>query len=477
MSIQQFVLLVLVTAVALVTAGHALLAKRDPRAAFGWVGMCLIFPVAGPLLYVLFGVNRVRTRAKRLDELAPEPPAIAYGAADNVEGRALVSLQGSSELVELDRISHAVTGQPLTGGNTIELLCNGEEAYPAMLAAIDGAEHRVLLATYIFETNATGRQFIDALARARQRGIDVLVLIDGVGEFYSLPRAGGLLRKQGVTVVRFLPPKLIPPSLSINLRNHRKVLVVDGDTAFTGGMNIGDRHLAANEQNPGRLTDIHFRLAGPVVANMEQAFVEDWTFCTGEPLVLNPRERSTAGSAVCRTILDGPGDEMDRLAMILIGAMASAGSTVRIMTPYFLPARELVAAMQNAALRGVDVMLVLPAKNNLRFVHWATRNVLQDLLQWGVEVRYQPPPFAHSKLLIVDDHYVQVGSANIDPRSLRLNFELAVEVYDKPFAVRLVAHFDDIWQRSRRATLDELLGRPLWVRLRDAVAWLFSPYM
>jgi len=471
-------LLVLVPVVSLYTAGHALLYKRDPRAALGWIAVCLAFPLVGALLYLVFGVNRVRTRARKLRRLTAFPIEFTYERGEPVRRAEMSRFELPRKWVDLARVGEAVTGHPLVAGNDLEPLHNGEGAYPAMLEAIEGAREYLYLTTYIFETNGTGRRFIDALARARERGVDVKVILDGIGELYTWPRAGTLLHRHGVPVARFLPPKLVPPTLHINLRNHRKILIADGRAGFTGGINIGDRHLVADPTRPDRTVDTHFRLRGPVVLQMALTFLEDWRFCTGEDCALPaPAQDAPGGKAVCRIIADGPNEDMDKLSVILIAAIATARARIGIMTPYFLPSREMIAVLQSAALRGVDVTLVLPAKNNLPYVHWATRNLLWELVHRGVHVYYQPAPFVHTKLFVIDDGYAQIGSANIDPRSLRLNFELNVEVYDRRFVARLARHIEDTRRRSHEVTLAELDDRSLPVRVRDAVAWLFSPYM
>ena len=468
---------ILITFLTLVAAGHALLYKRDPRAAWGWIAVCLMFPLVGPILYFLFGINRVRTRAKQLDRQSPFRIDLDDSGPEELIASPGLSLLLPQEVADIARISTALTRWPLVGGNAIEMLHSGEEAYPRMLEEIEAAQHSILLTTYIFETNHTGRSFIQALAGAANRGVDVKVMIDGVGEWYSFPRAGTLLKKQGVRVARFLPPTLFPPTVHVNLRNHRKILIVDGRTAFVGGMNIGDRHLAGKLENPSRVVDAHFRLAGPVVSQIEHTFFEDWNFVTGDQALVSPSPPVGCGTAFCRTIVDGPNEELDKLTTILAGAISSARRRVLIMTPYFLPPRALVIAMQTAALRGVAVTVILPAKNNLPYVHWAARKMLWELVERGVEVLYQPPPFVHTKIFLVDDHYAQIGSANLDPRSLRLNFELAVEIYDKPVTQALALHMERSLEGARRVSLKELDGRPLPVRTRDAVAWLFSPYL
>jgi cardiolipin synthase len=184
------------------------------------------------------------------------------------------------------------------------------------------------------------------------------------------------------------------------------------------------------------------------------------------------------GRVRARAVLDGPNEDLDKLESILIGALGAARERVVVVTPYFLPSRELLAAMKSACLRGVELTVVLPGENNLPFVHWASRNVLWELLHWDVRVLYQAPPFAHTKLFLVDSEYVQIGSANIDPRSLRLNFELSVELYDRDFAEIVRRYVDqDCIADSRRVTLEELEARPMWERVRDAACWLASPYL
>jgi cardiolipin synthase len=469
-----------VSAVALFAAGHAVLFKRDPRAAFGWVAICLMFPVAGPVLYFVFGVNRIHTRARKLHGRPPLRLDLGYERSD-APGGATLHPAIAVEHEDIATLSDAVTHRPMVAGNEIAVLENGEDAYPEMLAAIDGAGTSAYLCTYIFQADGTGQRFIDALASARERGVDVRVIVDGFGALYSLPRTvATLMAKRGIPMTRFLPPTLVPPTLYVNLRTHRKLLVVDGKTGFTGGMNIGDRHLVRRVEPPSLVRDLQFRVSGPVVAQMQQAFLDDWHFCTGEQTqrasTWAPEGAHTDG-AVCRVITDGPNEDLDKLATVMLGAIHAARHRIGIVTPYFLPSREMISALQTAVLRGVKTSLVLPSRNNLPYVHWATRNMLWEVVRRGVAVFYQPPPFDHSKLFVVDDYYAQIGSANIDPRSLRLNFELAVEVFDRDFAGTLWARIESLCKGARPVSLEELDARSLPVRARDALAWLFSPYL
>jgi cardiolipin synthase len=455
------------------TAVHALLFKREPRGAFGWIAVCVVAPVAGPVLYLFFGVNRTRSRAQRFSM-----PPLRSGE----RGSAITDLHPLPDDLpptfgELARSGRALSRHALVGGNGVDVLFNGEQAYPAMLEAIERARERICLTTYILDSDRSGRAFCEALARAAGRGVDVRVLIDGVGEWYSRPRASRRLRRAGVRIARFLPPRLIPPSLSINLRNHHKILTVDDRVGFTGGMNISDRHCV---DDPGRAqptADVHFRLSGPVVGQLCQEFHRTWEFATGEVAGYRPSATRGDGVVICRTLTDGPDEDLDRMTMLLSAAIASANDSIRVMTPYFLPPRELIGALQAAAVRGIDVHVVLPEASNLRFVDWATRNMLWEMLFRGVRVSYQPAPFNHGKLFVVDDFYSLVGSANWDPRSLRLNFELQVEAYDAGLAHQLTERIEQAAAAGRAVSLEEVDCRSFAARLRDAACWLFSPYL
>ncbi len=441
---------------------HALLTKPDPRSAFGWIALCWLFPLGGAILYGLFGINRVRARARQLRGDLPHATPTA---------RTRIAEQPADHLM---RIGDAVTQWSRTQGNSVEALENGENAFPRMLEAIAGAERCVWLATYIFETDPVGRQFIQALAAAAARGVQVRVLIDGLGEWYSWPHAVPVLRRAGVATRRFLPPRLFPPRLSLNMRNHRKILVVDGGIGFLGGMNLGGREVG--KAGARRMADLHFRVRGPVLQQLAEAFQIDWQFAAREALVV-PGAPEGCGTCMCRVITDGPDEDNDKLLLVMLGAVALAREQLLIMTPYFIPPPELISALQSAALRGVEVTLVLPERSNLRYVDWACRRWLTPLIERGVRVYLQPPPFAHTKLLVMDGRYAQIGSANLDPRSLRLNFEVAMEVYDAATCEGLSRYIEAARAHSKVLTAASLTGLGFWVRLRDSLCWLMSPYL
>jgi cardiolipin synthase len=455
---------------ALLASVHALLHKRDSRAAALWIGLIWLLPLFGPALYLVFGINRVRRRALLLGmhKIVNRPVPEDLGETQAAEAK---------HLQQLARVVGYVVGQPLTPGNRVQSLVNGDEAFPAMLAAIESATTSIAFATYILDNDPSGKQFADALGRAVQRGVAVRVLVDAAGARYSWPPITHRLKRARIPFAKFLPASLWTPwrVSTINLRNH---LVVDGRTAFTGGMNIRHGNVLADHPK-GAVQDLQFRVEGPVVTRLQEAFVNDWAFTTGETLeddIWFP-DLKECGVVVARVITDGPDEDFEKLRWALLAALAEAQSTMQIVTPYFLPDETLVTALNLAALRGVRVDILLPVKNNLPFVQWASRVLWQQVLERGCHLWLTPPPFDHSKLMIVDGHWILLGSANWDVRSLRLNFELNVECYGHDFASEMEAVIQRKLRGAHEVTLVEVTAWSLPAKLRDALARLFSPYL
>jgi cardiolipin synthase len=458
---------------ALFASIHALLHKRDSRAATLWLGLIWFLPLLGPILYLSLGVNRIRRRALSLGVHKTFSRPIPENLGEPQPA-------GAEHLKMLARVVSRVVAQPLTAGNKIQPLVNGDEAFPAMLAAIESAKKSISLGTYIFDNDQSGKQFVAALARAVERRVEVRVLIDAAGTRYSWPPITHKLRHAKVPSAKFLPASLFTPwrAATINLRDHRKSLIVDGQIAFTGGMNI--RHgnvIAAKPKNP--VQDLHFCVEGPVIAQLQEAFANDWTFTTGEVLDgdLWFPELKESGNVIARALTDGPDADYDKLRLTLLAALAEAQTSVQILTPYFLPDNALITALNLAALRGVRVDIILPAENNLPFVHWASRAMWWQVLERGCHIWLTPPPFDHSKLMIVDSHWVLSGSANWDARSLRLNFELNVECYGRDFADEMAKVIEKKLRGAHEVKLSEVDQRSLPAKLRDAIARLFSPYL
>lgn len=455
----------------------AVLRKRQVPAVIGWIGLAWLAPIVGSLFYLAFGINRIKRTASALKLAAAWEKSSVPAAFQKEALRSEEFAERHPAFAGLAFLGQRLSGNPLLSGNTIEPLQDGDQAYPAMLEAIDRAEASLTLVSYIFDNDRAGQRFLDALKNAQQRGVQVRVLIDDFGSRYTRPSMLRRLRKAGIRTAAFLPtrvPRMFPYA---NLRNHRKIMVADGRIGFTGGMNIREDHWL--EHNPGYPTHcLHFRVEGPAVADLQRTFAVDWAFTTGEYLEGETwfPNLQRAGSVAARGVPDGPDADIDNILHLLVGAVSVATRRVRIVTPYFLPDEVLLRALHVAAMRGVEVDIVLPAKSNFLLMDWATAPQLPELLDHGCRIHFTGPHFDHTKLMVVDGFWSLIGSTNWDARSLRLNFEYNLECYDEPLARQLEALIAEKLSHANRVTKEEL-ARPLPVLLRNGIARLFSPYL
>lgn len=467
------VVFILYLLTSLAASVHALLYKRDSRAAVSWILTIWFSPFLGSILYFFFGINRIQRKATRL-RLA------------RLKGREKLSLMisqsesGAEKTFNpsLKALGSKINPRLLAPGNQIELLENGEAAYPEMLKSIQEAKSTISLASYIFDQDPIGKKFTDALSEAQQRGVQVRVLVDDVGTRKTSPTIVRSLETLKIHHANFLPIFRPQSSHFLNLRNHRKLLVADGRVAFTGGMNISQDHCILDHPKLPTL-DCHFKVLGPVVTQLQQVFIEDWHFATQEVLEgpLWFPDQPISGSAWARAVPDGPEETLDRVQTLIFGALSTAQKTIRIQTPYFIPDPVMISAIQVACFRGVQVQILIPKTSDQPWIYWATQSMLWQIISAGCQVSLSQGPFDHSKVFIQDQDWVLLGSSNLDPRSFRLNFELNVECFDAKLATTLQARFDRMWNQAQPVLLQDLENRSIGVRLRDGVMRLFSPYL
>lgn len=456
---------VLVTSVSL----HILLTKRNTSSAIGWIGICVLMPALGTVLYLMFGINRVRRLAKKL---VSGRSAHRFQATQNSSWNR--ELDG--QFAPLALMVSKLTSRPLVGGNCISCLHDGDGAYPHMLSAIDQAEKSILLCSYIFRNDNVGGDFMEKLVAARKRGVEVRVLVDGIGSGYFFSGVYWRLKKAGVPCARFMHSMLPWRMPFLNLRNHRKILVVDGKVGFMGGLNIANENLLALKlRHP--VSDTHFKLEGPIVRQLSEAMAWDWYFATQEVLAgdIYFQEHTANGESVARIVTAGPDTDLEKIEYTMLQAITLARKQVRLMTPYFLPGSRLMSELALAALRGVQVDVIIPLTSNHPPLDWACAANISPLLDAGVRVWRVKPPFNHSKLMVVDRAWSCVGSSNLDIRSLRLNFEINLEIYD----ITLAGVLDDFMTRHRnvRLTHHDLDKRNYLIKVRDAAARLGMPYL
>lgn len=446
---------------------HVLERKRDVAAAVAWIGVAWLSPIIGSALYFLFGVNRVQRRAYR----AGRRHSMGW-----VDDPATFLISRHDHFAPLERAIGVLTGRPPRLGNRVAMLRNGDEAYPPMLEAIAAAKVSIAFSSYIFEADGTGVRFIEALKAAKARGVAIRVVVDGIGSGYWFSPAYQRLTEAGIPAARFMHT-LVPWRMAfLNLRSHKKILVVDGRRAFIGGLNIADDNLlAANPTHPIR--DMHFDVTGPVVTQIAEAFATDWHFCTGERIGGEAwfPPLTEAGTATARVITSGPDQDIYKIEFAMLQAIGCALRSVKILTPYFLPDDRLMSALILAAMAGVTVDVVIPEAGDHPYMDWAMRGHIAPLLRAGGRVWRAPKPFEHSKLFVVDDGWSLIGSANWDMRSLRLNFELDMEVCCPEFGALVTAAIER--RQGVPLTLAEINARSFPIRLRDSAARLMLPYL
>jgi cardiolipin synthase len=375
----------------------------------------------------------------------------------------------------LARATAKILSRPLLPGNRVDMLVDGDTAYPAMLAAIARARHSVTLGTYIFDRDEAGLAFVRALGEATRRGVEVRVLIDATGTRYSWPSILGALQRAGVRHARFLRTFPVWRLLEMNLRNHRKILVVDGEVAFTGGAGVAD-HWMGDAQDEEHWRDTMIEVAGPAARAIEAGFYENFSEAAAEVVPELDDARPAAGlegeTFVVRSSPSGGANDMKRLYLL---ALAAARRTVEITTPYFIPDESSLWSMQDAVSRGVRIRLLVEGDiTDAMPVKHASRSYYDQLLELGIDIYEYQPTMLHAKTLVVDGTWSMFGSANFDNRSLELNDELNVAVADRGLAARLLTDFEEDLQVSRRLSLEAWRERSLSLKVREQFWALFG---
>jgi cardiolipin synthase len=470
---------------------HALQRRRNASATLLWIFVAWSFPLIGPLLYLSFGVDRVPSKglqkrdanqlmmAQRNKRHHDNSPFIArhyqYCAGpDDMQSTLGQQLNQS--------ISTRIPEYPLlTGTDIMPLLC-GDQAYPLMLQAIRSAKNHIHLQSFIINHDATGRQFLEALKSKAEEGVKVRLMFDRFGSTHAY--LGGMFRKYrkipNFKIYGWTQANPFKRQFQINLRNHRKTLVVDGHIAFFGGVNIATE----NTTTKGRqaIRDYHFKVEGPLVHEFQISFLGDWYFMTQEPIdqLLTPDhfpEMLSTGPTLARIIDSGPSSPAGLAGETYFNAIILAQRQVLIVTPYFVPTRDILSALQSAARRGVDVCIILPEKNNHLYAGLASKALYEELLTAGVRMFHRKPPFIHAKAMVVDDTIALVGSANLDVRSLELNYETTVLFEDEATVGKLKLFIHEEMELSIEFSLNEWLQRPAILKLCENLCSLMTPVL
>lgn len=474
--ILSFTAVVVDFLIVLVLVPRVVIQRRESAATLAWVFFILFVPLLGALLYVTIGIRRLhrrRTRRRRARQRLGASASTLHGelARYNLGAH-------SSERLALSALARGfcVDLEGTTVGNEVAIHHDGEQAFQALCEAIREAKIYIHLEYYIFQDDETGRRLLSLLAEQARAGVEVRLLVDAVGS-WSLRRATlAPLREAGGKVAEFLPVAIFTKPFSINLRNHRKIVVIDGQTAFTGGMNIGDEY-RSRDPEIGHWRDTHARVRGPAALRLQEIFAEDWHFATGEDCLTErylgrPQQ---PGEVLVEVLESGPDRTAETIYRRLFVAITRAEKRVWLTTPYFIPDRAILVALVTAAQRGVDVRLLLPGWSDHRFVLYAGRAHYGELLDAGVRIHEYGPGMLHAKTMIVDDVWVTVGSANMDRRSFHLNWEANLIFLNTAIASAMARRFERDMAHATPILSPYL--PPLLRRFGESVCFLLAPLL
>ncbi len=478
------ILALVVLALDVVALAHAVTRHLGVSSTLAWIFFILVLPGVGPLAYFLLASPRIRTTRRRR-RLAGEAVRAAIRRSLGREPLPAEVDQASPLARSVLFLGTRLTGLPPRAGNRVELLLDNERAFRAKAEAVKGAERSAWAEYYTVEDDATGRGFLADLAERARAGCDVRLLYDAVGASDIPEESLGELRAAGGKVEAFLPVNPLRKRWSAHLRNHRKLLVVDERIGFTGGMNVGDEYargasITAGSGKGGRSRpwrDAHLRVEGPAVFDLATVFAEDWTFATGERLVPSSIPLRSPGGSVVAVIPSGPDQAANANAHTYFAALSGALERCWLTTPYFVPDEPTVAALCNAAYRGIDVRVLVPAESDVPVAQAAGRFFYGSLLRSGVRIFEYLPAFLHAKTVVVDGSWALVGSANLDFRSFSLNFELGALVFDRAFAELLEVRFTRDLAESLEVTLSSVERRGFVDRARFGLARLLAPLL
>jgi cardiolipin synthase len=462
---------------ALASIPSILLQRRGrPLSALSWVMAMVTLPAIGLGLWWLIGRNHLRRkkrkRRKARETLAPR--------IESLSERLHRPGRDQNPLVPLTRLPRDVrnTTFPPTSGNRVELLVDGQAVYAAMKEAIARAEHHVHFLFYIWDDDRTGREFRDLLCERARSGVQVRALYDAVGSLQGRKLAAPL-RRCGGQVASCLPPRLFTLKPNLNFRNHRKILVVDGRVGFIGGLNIGDGYI-------GDWHDVAVCVQGPALDQLQEIFVDDWFHASGQNLASEEyfgkwdapgTAAGEVGDAGCAVVATGPDNPHNLIHDLLFATMNQARERLFITTPYFIPSPSILTAIRTAVYRGVDVRLLLPAQSDVPVVQMASRSYYLDILKAGGAIYEYQPAFLHAKTIVFDDELSLVGSANIDTRSFRFNFEANMFVRDRALNSSLSELFERNQSQSVAVRIAQLEARPWSSRVGEAAVQLLSPLL
>lgn len=467
------IVLALVYVMAIASAIDALLQARTAQGSIAWVVSLLALPYLSVPLYLVFGRSKFDGYIRERAQIEAQAEARLQ-----LPRNEMFDFQASDASKAFYRSLQRLARLPTVRGNSVDLLIDGYATFDSIEAGLRRARHYILFQFYILRDDALGQRLGKVLAEKAQAGLSVYLLYDEMGSrSFSKSQLYKMLREAGVQLAAFNTRQGRRNRFQINFRNHRKVVVVDGSSAWIGGHNVGIEYLGESEER-GPWRDTHVKIAGPAVIGAELTFATDWLWARREQLEINWQlERGAPGNCSVLLFPSDPASEFDEAGLMFHQVITQAIDRVWIASPYFVPDRGIIAALQLAALRGVDVRVMIPDNADGPVVGLANWSFTRELLPAGVAVYRYKPAFMHQKVLLLDRELAGVGTANFDNRSFRLNFEITALVHDEKFCDEVEAMLLEDFSHSRLVTVEELARKPFWFPLATAAARLMSPVL
>lgn len=469
------VVVFLVVVAAMASAVHALFTVRTAQGTIGWVIGLIAFPWLALPLYWMFGCQRFRAYAEAMQRartLHEESLQEVRRTMAQFETRPPeTGRRGIGTLA-------AIADQNYMAGDRIHLLIDGEATFDAILTAIREAKHSIYLQFYIMREDELGLRLLEALAARAAGGVEVCFLIDSLGSFSMRPAVRKKWRDRGIRMKTFCALSKWRDRWRLNFRNHRKIVVVDGEIGFLGGHNVGDEYLGRDPKF-GRWRDTHARVEGPTVLQLQMVFIADWFFATGEKLAGPWTARPQPGAPDSHSLIlaSGPADEYERCTHFFLNVISMARTRLWIASPYFVPDEVMLQALQLAAIRGVEVRILVPEKPTELLVWLASLALLTELAHPKIRIYRYAAGFLHQKVLVVDDDLAALGSANFDNRSFRLNFEVTLAVVGRDFAAEVSAMLERDFEDSFMVGPDDYAALSLPVKVGARIARLLAPIL
>ncbi|MDT8861558.1 cardiolipin synthase [Alkalihalobacillus sp. MEB130] len=457
------------------------LERRNVSSIWMWVLVLTLLPLAGFFLYIIFGRNLSKSKLFRWDEKSYHllKRLVASQLTSFREGR--LEAEDKAIIKYKDFIIMNLTNNAslLTQNNKLDVYIDGEEKFQSLLTDIDQAKKHIHILYYIIRDDDLGNKLADALAKKADEGVEVRLLYDDLGS-RSLSKAFvQKIKASGGEVEAFFPSKIPFINLTINFRNHRKLVVIDGKIGYIGGFNVGDEYLGLNEKF-GYWRDTHLRIMGEAVNNIQTRFIQDWNQAARKELLIKDFRlpfHHPYGQCGIQIVSSGPDSQLEQIKKAYIKMILSAKNYVYIQSPYFIPDESLLDALKIACFSGLDVRIMIPNKPDHPFVYWATFSNIGELLKLGAKIYIYENGFLHCKTIISDDAIASIGTANIDVRSFRLNFEVNAFLYSEKEVKKLSEIFQHDMDHSRELTLEQYEQRSIKIRFKESVSRLLSPIL